>query len=307
MSLVNPLSADGVVAVFVTMNRCATAATCLDRLLAQTARPGRVIVVNNASTDGSLAMLRDRENEWLEVVDSKENLGNAGGIRQAMDKAFGEGCDAVWILDDDSWPEPDALRLMVEADVSEPCVRSCKVVDIKTGELSWPLQIPSKKGFRFVVDTASLPDEQVIPVRRAWLGALIPRAVFEEVGPVERALFLRGEDEDYPRRIERAGFPVFLVRDSVLHHPAVGKLNYFRFFGREIVLEQGLEGDKLFYRLRNACWVAKRQDSVFHALFLSFLHVSILCTHSKPFWKHLPIWWEATRDAMMDRLGRRKR
>ena len=41
------------------------------------------------------------------------NIGNAGGIAAAMEQAFGNGADAVWILDDDSWPRPDALSAIL--------------------------------------------------------------------------------------------------------------------------------------------------------------------------------------------------
>ena len=35
-------------------------------------------------------------------------------VRASMDLAFAEGADAVWILDDDSWPRADALAAMLE-------------------------------------------------------------------------------------------------------------------------------------------------------------------------------------------------
>ena len=50
-------TADGVAAIFVTMNRCEIAETCLEKLRAQTVRPGKIIVINNASTDLTLPML----------------------------------------------------------------------------------------------------------------------------------------------------------------------------------------------------------------------------------------------------------
>lgn len=297
-----------VAAIFVTMNRRDTAATCLERLAAQTQRPQRVVVVNNASTDDTREMLRaasDRSDGWITVIDLEKNLGNAGGMEVAMEAAFAAGFEAVWILDDDSWPEPEALALLLKADVPADAVRSCRVLDLATGALSWPLQVPCDAGWRLLGPEDPIPAGAVIRIRRSWLGALIPRAIYETVGPVDGRLFLRGEDEDYPRRIEQAGFPVFMIPDSLLHHPPSGHLNVWDFAGRTVVLESGLAGDKLYYRLRNAWWMARRDRGTLEAMVVAVLHGLALLRWEHPWANWLPVWWEAARDAFGDRLGAR--
>jgi GT2 family glycosyltransferase len=300
--------APGVAAVFVTMNRCETAAVCLARLEAQTLRPEKVFVINNASTDLTRAMLGKASAEsggWLEEITLGENLGNAGGMEIAMEAAFSSGCRAVWILDDDSWPEPEALASLLSPELSEPAVRSCKVVDLATGALSWPLQVPDRNGWRLLEGHDPLPEGEVIRIRRSWLGALIPHAVYLAVGPVEGRLFLRGEDEDYPRRIEQCGFPVFMMTASILHHPPAGRMNHWEIAGRSITLESGLSGDKLYYRLRNAWWMVRRDRGLLEAGLVAGFHgLALWRWESSASW--LPVWWEAARDAFMNRLGRRR-
>jgi GT2 family glycosyltransferase len=300
--------AQGVAAVFVTMNRCETAAVCLARLQAQTLRPEKVFVINNASTDLTRAMLGKASAEsggWLEEITLGENLGNAGGMEIAMEAAFSSGCRAVWILDDDSWPEPEALASLLSPELSEPAVRSCKVVDLATGALSWPLQVPDRNGWRLLEGHDPLPEGEVIRIRRSWLGALIPHAVYLAVGPVEGRLFLRGEDEDYPRRIEQCGFPVFMMTASILHHPPAGRMNHWEIAGRSITLESGLSGDKLYYRLRNAWWMVRRDRGLLEAGLVAGFHgLALWRWESSASW--LPVWWEAARDAFMNRLGRRR-
>ena len=85
-----PPVAKGVAAVFVTMNRCETAKTCLDRLSAQTLRPERVWVIDNASVDGTKQMLSEAsiQNAWMGYETLAENLGNAGGMELALEKMF---------------------------------------------------------------------------------------------------------------------------------------------------------------------------------------------------------------------------
>ena len=298
----------GVTVVFVTMNRCEIASICLNKLRAQTRRPGKVIVVNNASTDGTQMMLFEASSQsdgWIVVMDLVENLGNAGGMQVAMEAAFASDSQAVWILDDDSWPEPDALERLLDVKVPTDSVISCRVVDLATGHLSWPLQTPMKDGWQLVGPEDPLPPGEVVRIRRSWLGALISRKIYEAVGPVEGRLFLRGEDEDYPRRIERAGFPVFMITSSLLHHPPAGRLNLWEFAGRTVVLESGLIGDKLYYRLRNAWWMTRRDRGTFEAMVMVILHGFALLRWEPPVAKWLPVWWEAVNDAFRDRLGPR--
>ncbi|MES2438925.1 MAG: glycosyltransferase [Verrucomicrobiota bacterium] len=292
------------------MNRCEIAGICLEKLAAQTLKPERVIVVNNASTDGTHAMLGDAcrsRDGWIVGKNLETNLGNAGGMELAMEAAFSAGFQSVWILDDDSWPEPEALESLLKAELPDDALRSCLVVDLETGALSWPLQVPDQDGWRLVAEKDPLPTGEVIQVRRSWLGALIPKHVYDTVGPVNGRLFLRGEDEDYPRRIERAGFSVHVVTGSKLHHPPAGHLNQWEFAGRTVVLESGLSGDKLYYRLRNAWWMVRQDRGTIEAAVVAILHGFALWRWENSTSSWFPVWREAARDAFRDRLGKRDR
>lgn len=301
--------ANGVAAIFVTMNRCEIAETCLERLRNQTLRPEKILVIDNASTDFTRSMLHKASLDscgWIEEMSLEENLGNAGGIQIAMELAFSRGFKFVWILDDDSWPEPEAFARLMAGVITGESVRSCRVVDLATRALSWPVQVPERSGWRLLNGNDPLPDGDVIRIRRSWLGALIPKSIYLAVGPVEGRLFLRGEDEDYPRRIEQAGYPVFMVTNSLLHHPPSGQMNHWDIGGRTVTLESGLSGDKLYYRLRNAWWMALRDRGILEAVVVATLHWLALWRWEKSAAIWLPVWWEAARDAFKNRLGKRR-
>ncbi len=304
----SPAIAQGVVAIFVTMNRCEIARTCLQKLSAQSLRPEQVIVVNNASTDQTRQMLATASHDsggWIVIRELDENLGNAGGMQIALECIFADDFKAAWILDDDSWPEPEALQRLLAADVPAHAVRSCRVVDLVTGALSWPLQVPDRGNWHLLEAMDSIPEGDVIRIRRSWLGALIPRSVYLAVGPVEGRLFLRGEDEDYPRRIEQAGIPVFMVASSLLHHPSPDHLHRLEFAGCPVILESGLSSDKLYYRLRNLWWITRRDRGLFAAAFSVLLHGFALARWENSIKSWLPVWCEAARDAFRNRLGPR--
>jgi|GEM_PF-990807 len=303
-----PRGLPNVTAVFVTMNRASTALTCLEMLYNQSRRPDRVIVIDNDSNDETATLLsafQMRFPDFLEIVTLEENLGNAGGIKTGMDKAFEEGADAVWILDDDSWPMPDALETLLDGDLPPGTVRASRVIDPATGHLSWAMQVYEEESWKLLEENNSLPSDKPFRIRRSWLGSLIPRVVYEKVGPVNGELFLRGEDEDYPRRIEDAGFPVYLFPSSILHHPPSGRLHRWSVFGQEIVLESGLKGDKLYYRLRNAWWIEKERAGCLKAGFDATLYFFALTWWKRGFKGWFAEWVEAFHDATSDRLGKR--
>jgi GT2 family glycosyltransferase len=85
---------------------------CLDALAAQDLPDGRpaVWVVDNASTDGSLALLGDRY-PWVRVLASPTNDGFAGGNNRALREV---ATPFVALLNNDARPEPDWLRRLLE-------------------------------------------------------------------------------------------------------------------------------------------------------------------------------------------------
>ena len=80
----------GIAAVFATMNRAETAVLCVEALAAQTIPPTLVVVTDNASSDDTFQRLRSLVDLPFEFVVHRlpENIGNAGGVRDAMEIAF---------------------------------------------------------------------------------------------------------------------------------------------------------------------------------------------------------------------------
>lgn len=290
-------------AVFASYNRKAVALECVARLQAQIRAPDLVVVADNASGDGSVEALRGLGWDRLEVVETGDNLGNAGAVKVAMEHAFDRGCDAVWILDDDSWPRPDALEAMLRDPWDEGTVRHPLQEDPATGHFTWPLQLVDEEA-RVTLASSSeeLPPGDRLRSRGVWTGALISRKVWKTVGPVMGELFIRGEDEEYPWRIEQAGFPSEAVTAAVLDHPGPSDLVRHRFFGKSLFLERGLADWKLYYKVRNMVWLKRRQGGACSALAMALAYVWGVGREDG--FHRLPLWWEAVRDGWRGRLGR---
>lgn len=294
-----------IAAVFATMNRAETAEKCVLALARQTRPPDLVVVADNCSTDdtaGALESLADLPFE-LVVRRMPENRGNAGGVEEAMDLAFAAGADAVWILDDDSWPREAALAAMLAGRWNPHLVRHALQVDPRSGKFTWPLQIEDGHGgWRLVGSEQELPEGPRTRSRISWTGALVPREVREAVGPVNGELFIRGEDEEYPWRIERAGFPQEAIRGAVLDHPGPENVVHWRFFGKNFFFERGLADWKLYYKVRNMVWLKRRQAGDLRAVSMAAVYAFAATLIDGP--RRIPLLCQAIRDGWSGRLGK---
>src|SRR3954466_11680448 len=98
-----PDHAHSVCAVVVTYNRRNLLARCLDHLERQSHPPDRILVVDNASTDGTAELLAARDG--IEVMRMRENRGGAGGFERGLEHAYAGGYEWIWLLDDDTFAD----------------------------------------------------------------------------------------------------------------------------------------------------------------------------------------------------------
>lgn len=297
-----------IAAVFATMSRSATALACVRALAAQTRPPELVVVADNVSTDETVAELgRLQELPFRLIVHRMdENRGNAGGVQEAMDLAFAEGADAVWILDDDSWPRPEALEALIKEPWDPQVVRHSLQVDPQSDKFTWPLQIAdSVQRWSMIDSIEALPNADFTKSRIIWTGALVSREVRQIVGAVNGALFIRGEDEDYPLRIEQAGFTQAAARHSILDHPGPSDIIRWKFLGKHLFFEPGLADWKLYYKIRNMVWLKKRQSGAFNAFAMGMAY--LVATAKIDGLHRVPLVLEAALDGWKARLGKWRR
>src|SRR5215469_16397890 len=103
-----------VTAVVVTYNRRDLLLEALAAVHAQTRVPDAVIVVDNASTDGTGAAVR-AQFPAVQLAELTRNTGGAGGFAYGMARALDGAADLIWLMDDDTVPEPGALEAMLAA------------------------------------------------------------------------------------------------------------------------------------------------------------------------------------------------
>ena len=108
---------NAVAALVVTYNRKDMLAACLRKLREQEGAACDILVVDNASTDGTEDMVRETFSApEIRYFNTGANLGGAGGFSFGMRKAVELGYPYIWAMDDDTYAEPDALKALLDAD-----------------------------------------------------------------------------------------------------------------------------------------------------------------------------------------------
>ena len=137
-----------VIAVVVTYNRRDLLLEALAAVHAQTRAPDAVIVVDNASTDGTGAAVRAQ----FPAVQLAELTRNTGGAVERPRHAVGEpagAADLIWLMDDDTVPEPGALEALLAARDRHPAPPPALVASrvLWTDGRAHPMNTPRTKPF----------------------------------------------------------------------------------------------------------------------------------------------------------------
>lgn len=209
-----------VAAVVVTHNRCELLSQCLVALFAQDCRVDCVIVIDNASTDGTeQAMDRLQATEAkLCYVRLAVNVGGAGGFATGMREAYRLGADWLWLMDDDTIVSPDALTHLLVAVTNVPNVGfACSRVVWKDGSVH-RMNLPGIQPLSNSDEPFNSYDPYFHVIACSFVSVLIARRAVHAVGLPYKEFFIRGDDIEYTMRITRAGFAGLYVGTSIAKH-----------------------------------------------------------------------------------------
>jgi GT2 family glycosyltransferase len=198
-----------VAVVMITHNRRDEVLSTLAHLAALPERP-RVVVVDNNSTDGTPAAVRERF-PAVEALDAGGNLGSAGRSLGVLH------VDAPYVAfcDDDSWWEPDSLRRAADLLDAHPRV------GLLTGRT---LVGPQERDDPINADLGEgrLPDEPGLPGRPVLgflaCAAVVRRSAYLEAGGFCRHLGVGGEESWLAVELAVRGWSLCYVPELVVHH-----------------------------------------------------------------------------------------
>lgn len=201
--------------VYVSWNTSAELAASLRRLAAIATGPREVVVVDNASSDDTVAMLA-RDFPDVRVIANADNRGFAAAVNQGWSAGSGAYC---LLLNPDALLDEPALTAMREVLSACPTLGACAPLllteDGEPTENARPFPAPT---LRLDPATRERPHGASLPVppgpwgevtRAHWvMGAclLIRREAMAAVGGFDAGYFLYGEDIDFGYRLFRAGW-----------------------------------------------------------------------------------------------------
>lgn len=213
-------------AIVVTFNRLGALKGTVERLYAEPI--DHIIVVDNASTDGTTVWLAEQTDPRLCCVTLADNTGGAGGFEAGMRYAR-DAIDPDWVvmMDDDASPQVGAMRAFrsdaaginpnsdevgsVIAAVFYPNGTICEM-NRPSQNPFWNLGLLLKTMFRggrvgfHIKDTDYDPMAGRKPLDVAsFVGYFVSRQAIHKVGLPEGGLFIYGDDVLYSLRLRRAG------------------------------------------------------------------------------------------------------
>jgi len=229
---------------------------CLDALLDQTYPKVEVIVVDNASSDGTKAFLQAHYGQWVQVVSLPQNRGYAHGNNVGFSVARGE---FLVTLNNDTRVQPDWLQALVEAAKGSERVGICASKQVRMDD---PDTIDSvgigihPNGDSWNVGAGEKDRGQYNHPMEVFgasgASAFYRRSALREVGVFDEDFFAYEEEFDLCWRMRLMGWRCLYVPGAVLGHKG----------GASIARRPGLR-DYLRARNRIFCIIKNYPSSLF--------------------------------------------
>ncbi len=192
---------------------------CLDALKQCSYPQLAIIVVDNASTDDSIARIKTAHPDVM-LLESGKNLGFAGGNNIGIRYALAHHSDYVWLLNNDTRPAPDALSALLAKALADKRIGAVASVSYYADA---PLRVEAWAGARINL-WIGYGRNSTIPHADDWFHSLngtsmlVARQALEDAGLLDEGFFLYWEDTEFCLRLHKRGWRLGAAPEShVLH------------------------------------------------------------------------------------------
>ncbi len=234
-----------VIAIVVTYNRKALLLESLQALKKITYANLKIFVVDNFSTDGTKEYISSLvDDEKVKYFNTGANLGGAGGFNFGMRKAIEEGCDYVWVMDDDCIVRENSLDFLL---------KKAESLQDDFGYLSssvrWTDGTPCRMNVQKVSMKKKLEDfsrDQRI-LMATFVSLFVNSKAIIQMGLPIKEFFIWGDDLEYTYRISKK-YPCYYCASSIVDHKCKDNLG-------SSLLSDDERIDRYFYAYRNESYL----------------------------------------------------
>lgn len=221
------------IAVVVTYNRKNWLLKNIEALLAQSRSLDEIVIVDNASTDGTYDFVEGLvdANKCIKYYTLPENTGGSGGFSWGVKKAYEHGADYIWGMDDDAIPMENALENLLNASI---CIGKTAALWSNCEKKVMNSEMEKVETWMFV-------------------GFFLPREIVSAVGFPRDDYFIYWDDHEYALRIQKKGYSIYKIRNSVIEHQDAVKNNYPELRFGPIHMNMFKMADwRVYYYIRNS-------------------------------------------------------
>lgn len=242
-----------VLAVVVTYNKADLLRQCLQSILGQQYRVDKVLVIDNGGFEETKQVLEEFRDESRVVnTPTGSNLGGAGGFNFGLKQAMSYSFDYVWIMDDDTTPNIDALSNLMQAD---QYLSTHKVnPGFLASNVRWTDGSAAKMNIPGIQHDWNEFDQPGI-IRVEWssfVSMLVSHEAISELGLPISDFFIWGDDLEFSLRISQK-FPGYFVQSSIaVHH--MGNNNPVNL----LTEKEPARIERHFYDFRNRLFISKK-------------------------------------------------
>jgi len=220
---------------------------CL-KSLRKTKIPIEIVVIDNASTDGSVVVIKKKFPK-IKIIENKKNLGFAGGNNVGIRYALKNGAEDVILLNNDTIVASGSIESLVKnrSDITGAVLkfyRGRELVYDLGGYINWWIGRATHEEVKSKKDIGPRTPNYV-----SGATMRIRRKVFEKIGLLDERFFIYYEDADFCTKAKKAGFKIALEPKAIIFH----KLSAFKGRRSFFNLYYSLRSNLLFIN-KNLVW-----------------------------------------------------
>jgi len=206
--------------IVISYNGVPSITTCLTSLLSTTHTRFKVMVIDNASSDGTPTVVQN-EFPGVELTVCGRNLGYGDACNRGIKRALDAGADYVALFNQDVVVEPRWLSQLLEAAQTVPEAGILSPLQIVPGTNRIDPSVAETIGYERVEDVGRADDPKRRIIDTDWaIGAalLLTRRLLDTVGGFDPFYFMYGEETDLCNRARFHGFKIVTVTDAHVYH-----------------------------------------------------------------------------------------